>query len=173
MLRISLTRASSTGGAESSMHKIRSLREIDRPTQRQHRLWSGSVAATSTPSFDARGVWFNFRVLRAHEPGAVREQSDAKRVSTFIVASVSIGDRAEWPLGLTAPRDRPPCSPHQRRVLSGHFVDLAHGLVEFLDPRHCYLPGVSTLDMMAAARLIECIIRSVAGDACWPVRRLR
>src|SRR5215470_16830141 len=91
MLRISLTRASSTGGAESSMHKIRSLREIDRPTQRQHRLRSGSVAATSTPSFDARGVWFNFRVLRAHEPGAVREQSDAKRVSTCIVASVSIG----------------------------------------------------------------------------------
>jgi hypothetical protein len=58
------------------------------------------VAATSTPSFDASGVWFNFRVLRAHEPGAVRKQSDPKRVPTFIVASVSIGFRAEWTLGL-------------------------------------------------------------------------
>ena len=62
--------------------------------------------------------------------------------------------------------------PHRRRVLLGHFVDLARGLVELLDPKTLlFAGGVSTLDM-TAARLIECTIRSVAGDVCLPAPSL-
>jgi hypothetical protein len=64
------------------MDKIRSFRVVDRWTQGQHRLGSDFVVARSTPSpsFHDRGVWFNFRVLPIHEPGAAWEQSGAKHV---------------------------------------------------------------------------------------------
>jgi hypothetical protein len=84
------------------MDKIRSFRVVDRWTQRQHRLGSDFVVARSTPSpsFHDRGVWFNFRVLPIHEPGAAWEQSGAKHVP-----------------------------PRQRRILLGHFVHVARGLL--------------------------------------------
>jgi hypothetical protein len=76
------------------------------------------VAAASTPSIDARGVWFNFRVLPIHEPGA------------------------EWPLGLHG--DAQPAAvlaPTSAAFLLGHFFDPAHNFVELLDPKALLFAG--------------------------------
>jgi hypothetical protein len=115
------------------MDKIRSFRVVDRWTQRQHRLGSDFVVARSTPSpsFHDRGVWFNFRVLPIHEPGAAWEQSGAKHV--------------------------PP--PRQRRILLGHFVHVARGL---LSSWGCFTGHINRDNRPW---------RSTAADVCLPAQR--